>query len=403
LRAKILALLLALAVSEPLTAGDKKRVVAPPTTKPPSARRRAVTLPPSFKQNVLTITNRVFVQYPPSTDLSALWQHMRENPEDGGNPNYAVIPLVRAAALIQKYENGGKPEDVDAALENLERVLALYPTWKTRWLSPAPATFLAIHIYMLRQEPGLNFVQINRVAIAWNSVLFVVENEANFWLAQTLPLTPWDSATTGDTKAEEDAWLAGIFAAAEVFLPELPNTPLYAKRARQLAYDSITRPSDPPDSEGIKTITISEDFTLLNHGKESPYYTGATPMLLQLGALPYLMTGREIPEEFYHNVDGLFAKYKSYIVVDANGNMLWNLPGIIDPGNPTDFPLGMAEDELEQKFAAEKVHSGYLWVRTVRVDVPMPPVGPMVWQCIQDHKVAWYYTVGSYDWHWPKN
>jgi len=370
-------------------------------------------------QNHLAVIDCLLDQYS-LADFSSVDRHMLADPTYGGNPNFAVIRSVRGTAFLQKYElEGRNPSHINAALENYEKVVELYPTWGKRWLSPGVVTYLSLFVFRLTKEPGLDFIQENRALILWGKVLEILEEEADYWLATPLPLTPWISFESWDTKAEENAWLAGPFAAAEVFLPKAENRPKWAARARMLAYNAITRPSDPPyippaDSpyqEVIKTITVSEEFVLVNHGEESPFYANATLLLLQLGALPYRVTGQEIPPEFYHNVSGLWEKARSYIatgpkgefLVDQNGEYYWNRNNLIDPAKPMNFPWAMGQEySLESTFVAQQAESGFIWsVYPVKVVGDIMTNGTIAWYTVQNHKGGWYHQIGSYEWHWP--
>src|SRR6185369_11596484 len=84
----------------------------------------------------------------------------------------------------------------------------------------------------------------DRIEAAWRTALAVTEEEADARLTDEYPYQPHDSSATGDSKGEENAWEAGLLAAAANFLPEHPHAAAWEEKARQLAYDAITRPSD---------------------------------------------------------------------------------------------------------------------------------------------------------------
>jgi len=284
------------------------------------------------------------------------------------------------------------------ALQYFEAAAADYPFWKNGWLTPAVVEYLVISVNRMHKRCDnhwdLPVAQRKRAAVLWKSVRRILKEEADFRLTLDLPWAPLDSCFTGDTKAEENAWEAALFAVATNFLPDEPHANAWDRKARQLAYDAITRPSDPPDESGIKTCTVSEDFTLSNHGLEpNPYYTGATLFLMTQGALAYKLADRPIPEEFTHNVPELAAQYRSYVDDDLS----WRVPS--DPeGDGTIFPL-VLDSELEKAIVLKKSFQGYLWKPTAPVAVM--GTGSDLWEAIQNSKVVFYYLVGSYLWHAP--
>jgi hypothetical protein len=333
------------------------------------------------------------------TDWSAVAEHIRSFPEDGGNPNVMVIPLSLGNVLLNRYEKKKNASDFELALLHFESVAKQYPAWKARWLTPGVVQYLGVSVHRLRNEcepyvampsPGWH----KRVERLWKDVKRILKQEADFRLTIDLPHLPYESCFTGDTKAEENAWEAALFAAAANFLPADSQAAVWEQRARQLAYDAITRPSDPPDAAGVKTCTVEEDLMLSNHGyAPNPYYAGATLALLAQGALTYRLTGHPIPDEFMHNVPELYSKYSSYLAAD----LTWNVPS--DPeGDGSLFPL-LFNPDLEKKAVSKKASAGYLWKPTQKALVM--GTGSDLWEAIQNSKVVLYYLMTSYLWHFP--
>jgi hypothetical protein len=333
-----------------------------------------------------------------ATDWSQVTERLLANPDDAGNPNIFVIPIALGNGFLNRFEASKDPSDSDQALRYFESVTGQYPLWKERWLTPSVVHALVISVNRVQthcdQYSALPPVQRRRALILWRKVKAILKEEADYRLTVELPYTPYDSCFTGDTKAEENAWEAALFAAAANFLPDDPQAATWDEKARQLAYDAITRPSDPPDKSGIKTCTVAEDLTLSNHGfSPNPYYTGATLFLLTQGALAYRLADRPIPEEFTHNFQELSEKYDSYLGDDLS----WTLPA--DPeGDGTIFPL-VFDSRLEKEAVFRKLSRGYLWK-------PTPPVAVMgtgtdLWEAVQNSKVVLYYLMGSYLWHFP--
>jgi hypothetical protein len=334
-----------------------------------------------------------------STDWSAVVAQLAAEPGDTGNPNVMVIPISLANVYLQRYEMGLDEADFDRAFFYLEWTAENYWMWGQRWLTPAVAQYLAVSVLRLRGHPTSG-VRRERIESLWAQAASILEQEADARLGADLPYRnspgvggpdPFDSSATGDTRAEENAWEAVVLAAAANFLADHPHAAEWDRKARQLAYDAITRPSDPPDAFGVKTTTVPEDLALANHAKfPNPYYMAATLFLLRQGALCYRLTGRPVPEEFEHNAIGLFARYRS--LVDAS--LKWTVSS--DPeGDATLFPLGF-DSEFDAALVLQKAADGYLW-KPVGV-VGWVGFGVGLWEAIQNSKVVLYYLMGSYLW-----
>jgi hypothetical protein len=335
-----------------------------------------------------------------ATDWSAVDGDMTAHPSGTNNPNVMVIPLSLGNGYLSRYEVEHDPADFERALERFEWVGANHSLWGQRWLAPAVVHYLDVSALRLRIQHGAGAYS-ERVQALWRVAMDITEQEADARLGADLPYKnspgvggddPYDSSTTGDTKGEEDAWEAVVLAAAANFLPAHAHAADWDRRARQLAYDAITTPSDPPDSAGIKTTTVPEDFALANHGKfPNPYYMAATLFLLCQGALSYRLTNRAVPEEFGHNVVPLYAKYLTYV----DSSLGWSVPAH-PTGDATLFPLPF-DPEFESAVDAAKSELGDLWK-------PTPPVavlglGDDLWEACQNAKVVLYHLMGSYLWH----
>ena len=333
-----------------------------------------------------------------TTDWSSVESHVLSHADDAGNPNIFMIPISLGNAYLNRYEFTRAPSDSASALQYFEAAAANYPFWKNGWLTPAVVEYLVISVNRMHKlcddHWDLPVAQRKRAAVLWKTVKKILKEEADFRLTLDLPWAPHESCFTGDTKAEENAWEAALFAVATNFLADDLHANAWDRKARQLAYDAITRPSDPPDESGIKTCTVAEDLTLSNHGlAPNPYYTGATLFLMTQGALAYKLADRPIPDEFTHNVRELAAQYKSYLDEDLS----WRLPS--DPeGDGTIFPL-VLDSQLEKAIVLKKSLQGYLWKPTAPVAVM--GTGSDLWEAIQNSKVVFYYLIGSYLWHAP--
>lgn len=328
-----------------------------------------------------------------STDWSAVAAFVVSNPGYTGNPNIMFIPLSLGNVYLNRYESGKDIADLERATTWFEWVTGRHGLWGHRWLAAPVVSYLDISLVRLRgQCPSAG--NRDRVEAVWHKALAITEEEADGRLTATLPYQPYDSSNTGDSKGEEDAWEAGVLAAAANFLPDHPHAPAWDKKARQLAYDAITTPSDPPDLEGLKTSTVGGDFGLHNHNFfPNPTYMAATIELLAQGALTYRLSGRDVPPEFQHNVAALYGAYRRLVDSDLE----WIVPS--DPsGRASLFPFAFDPD-LEDRAVRCEGEAGFLWGSTTPV-IKME-VGEPLWTAILNGKVVMFYLMGSYLWHFP--
>jgi hypothetical protein len=367
-----------------------------------ASRSRAVSVPPgreALRPPILQIVNRVLDVYA-DADFQVAWKAMDDDPDAAVNALWIAIPISRAGALIVKYESGTRdPQLIVRALEHLEFALDRRGQWEGGWVSASVVNMLDLSIHRLRGLPDLPPDVVNRVEIAWGRALDLTRAEADLRLVWNMPVPPYDSSGSGDTQAEEFAWEASLLTAAAVFLPDHPNRELWERKARQLAYNAITRPSDPPDLEGIKVTTVAEDFRLDNHDiPGNPYYAIATLQLLQQAELPYRMSGRDAPGELHHNFIDLYRVYETYVGENAAGQLVWNR--LSDPGDPSLIPVGKTgRSSFHLRLARQQAANPSLW-RAPSVTSGVIPADELH-TAVQNHKVAWYYIVGLYWWYWP--
>jgi hypothetical protein len=328
-------------------------------------------------------------------DWSAVERSLREHPGDPGNPNVVLITISLSNVELNRFERNHDITDWIHAAARLEWVVRNYDLWGNRWLTAPILTYLDVTAFRLVREP---FGAPELVPVAdgvWNAVMQLTREEANARLIERLPYLPYDSAETGDSKAEEDAWEAGLLAAAANFLAEDPSAAAWESKARELAYDAITSPEDSPYPHAPKVVTVPEDFQLANHGFfPNPTYMAATLVLLRMGALTYRLTGRTVPPEFEHNTDRLYAAYSRLVRDD----LTWSVRA--DPeGDATLFPLDM-DPTLEDRVARAKEARGDLWVEVA--DGASMDEGEELWRAVLNAKVVMFYLVGSYLWHVPE-
>jgi hypothetical protein len=328
-----------------------------------------------------------------STDWTVTLAWVLANPAAEVNPNVLMIPLSLAQAHLFRWRALADASDLKAAVSWGEWAAEHHEAWGERWLSPLVVCYLELTSRALVAETAGGDLAARAAAVR-ASALAIDAEEADARLSNAYPFLPLDSSQGGDSKAEEDAWESALLASAANALPGSEHVSAWNQKARQLAYDSITVASDPPDLAGVKTTTVRDDFSLPNHGfVPNEYYTAATINLLSTGALLYHLAGRPIPAEFSHHVPDLFAAYRAHV----DSQFRWTMP--CDEGDATLFPLAISEGvDLEREVVAAKFAAGFLW----RPGGPVSTIGAGddLWDAIQDSKTVEQYLVGSYFWHW---
>ena len=143
-------------------------------------------------------------------------------------------------------------------------------------------------------------------------VTTMVVAEADHQLALRVPY--WHSPdgtpiTPGDTKAEEDAWNAGLLALAAAMMPSAPHAPQWRAKAAELgvaAYavraddTSTTVVNGVPLSQRLKGYNAYDDGTVENHHIIHPDYASAV-QLLWLAADFDRLARQRVPEAMFHN------------------------------------------------------------------------------------------------------
>jgi hypothetical protein len=327
-----------------------------------------------------------------SGDWSAVERDLADHPDDPGNPNVVLIALSLSNVELNRYERDHDTTDWVHAYDRLEWTLRNHRVWGGRWLTAPVLAYLDLTVYRLVRESPRAAEFSALVGRIWDDAMEITRLEARGRLTALLPYSPYDSAATGDSKAEEDAWEAALLSVAANFLPDDPDAGRWEAKARELAYDAITSSADPPYGN-VKVSTVPEDFALANHGFfPNPTYMASTIVLLQTGALPYRLTGRPIPSEFQHNVDRLYRAYRRLVRDD----LTWSVPSDPD-GDATLFPFAFDEG-FERLVATEKEAQGNLW--GILGKGGFEP-GDRLWAAVLDAKVVLFYMVGSYLWHAP--
>lgn len=348
-----------------------------------------------LRADELAVMERLVAIYG-ETDWAAVRWQLASKPADPVNPNLALIPISLANVRFERWRELRQAVLLDRVLDDLQWAVESHPQWGQRWVSAPVVSYLAITLWRVIRE-DLPAPRRARARALWGATLALTKAEADARLEGEVPHRPLDSSKTGDTKAEENAWEAALLAAAANFSPTSPHASRWDGAARRFAWHAVTRPSDPADGFGVKTTTVGEDFSLANHNVfPNPAYAAATLHLLLQGALTYRLAGREPPPEFRHNLDGLYAAYRSFVRDD----LAWSVKA--DPeGDATLFPFAF-DAVFEAEAARRKASRGDLW----RPANPVAPVAKMglsedLFTAILNAKVVMYYMTGSYLWHFP--
>ncbi|MFN7986806.1 MAG: hypothetical protein U0529_04980 [Thermoanaerobaculia bacterium] len=339
-----------------------------------------------------------------NADLAPLVDYLRGTTE--ASPNDVVPLLSLGHGFLNRFETSGDRADFSRALGFFEIPAEddVFPAWGNRWATSITLSHLMKGALRLRRLVPDDAVLATRVDVLWERVARLAADEADRKLADEPPSLPYDSSSTGDSKAEENAWEAAFLAWSSGLYPDHPRAPAWEEKARLLASLSIVRPSDHAFFKGLQVATVHDDLTLENHGyAPNPYYAVGTLMLLRMGSLAYRMTGRPVPAEFGRNVSALHERYRGYCALEGE-RWTWSLPS--DPvGDPSLFPLpGLDAPERVRSLVSQRLREGTLWL-------PGPPAGTLVPEpgagltpdsafarAVQDAKVAWYYLDGTWLW-----
>jgi len=374
--------------SDPGASRGRVAPIRAPEPVPVSSR------PDVFREDERRVVGFLLAKYG-ATDWSVPLAVVLADPAADVNPNIVMIPLSLAQALLFRFRAAGDPADLNAAMTWGEWVAGHHAAWGNRWLSPLVVCYLELTARALAAASAGTELEA-RAASVLALAREIDAEEAYARHSDAYPYLPLDSSTSGDTKAEEDAWVAALLSAAANSLPSAEHAGAWDAKARELAYDAITVAADPPYAFGPKTTTVKDDFSLPNHGfVPNEYYTAATINLLETGALFYFERGVAVPEEFGHHVGDLFAAYRAHVDPELH----WTAP--CDEGDATLFPLAIDGGAfLERRAVAAKARAGYLW----RPGGPVPHVGTgeVLFEAIEDAKTLEQYLTGSYFWHWSE-
>ena len=115
--------------------------------------------------------------------------------------------------------------------------------------------------------------------------------------------------TPGDTKAEEDAWNAGLLALAGAMMPSAPHAAAWRAKAAELGVAAYSVKADTtstavvngvPLDQRVQGYNVFDDGTVVNHDIIHPDYAAAV-QLLWLAADFDRLAGRSVPEAMFHD------------------------------------------------------------------------------------------------------
>ena len=145
-----------------------------------------------------------------------------------------------------------------------------------------------------------------------SDVAAMVVAEADHQLPLEVPYwsTPDDvRASPGDTKAEEDAWNAGLLALAAAMMPRAPNAAAWRAKAAELGVAAYSVKSDTTSTTVVNGVPLDQrvhgynafdDGTVVNHGIIHPDYMAAVQLLWQSADFDRL-AGASVPEAMFHD------------------------------------------------------------------------------------------------------
>ena len=139
----------------------------------------------------------------------------------------------------------------------------------------------------------------------------------------------------GDTKAEENAWNAGVLQLATAMMPNHPNFNIWHGKMLQLMISSFARPLDLKSREivdgkmlssWLRGSNIDNDGTLTNRGRMHPDYMTTITLNIQ-AALMYSLAQLPVPRATFYNADIIYKAlsdgkfYGSHIYNNGSGSI----------------------------------------------------------------------------------
>ena len=181
-----------------------------------------------------------------------------------------------------------------------------------------------------------------------SDVVAMVTDEADHQLPLAVPYwsAPDDTRLTpGDTKAEEDAWNAGLLGLASAMMPSAPHAAAWRAKAAELGVAAYSVKADTtstavvngvPLDQRVHGYNVFDDGTVVNHDIIHPDYATAV-QLLWLSADFDRLAGRSVPEAMFHD-GGLVYSSLSKTVFTAGQTS--QAGGLIQPPGGTVYVRG---------------------------------------------------------------
>jgi hypothetical protein len=179
--------------------------------------------------------------------------------------------------------------------------------WGNAWQSGLWATYAGTAGWLLWDSPYLS-------ATDRQDIRQMVEYEANRFIGYRVPYYR-DRAgiilTPGDSKAEENAWNAGILALATVMMPNHANYDAWNYKAQELMVSSFATPRDLTNPELVNGTSVAnwlngsnanDDGALINHSRVHPDYM-STISLMNFAGLANGLAGKPAPDAAFYNSD----------------------------------------------------------------------------------------------------
>jgi len=231
------------------------------------------------------------------TDVSNIYLPLRGESWAAGNAR------SRGGMALYFYLYGLKHQDAVARERGVTMMSRLVSDFEDigSWTRGASLLPMVRGVYLMKND--LSLATMNRFKELMNSqALKIIETDPGKPNPQ--------SGYEGDTKSEENAWDAAFLASMANFFPEMANSKKWEEEANCFAFHVFTRGREGEDNFcGKTTQTVYENFNLENHGKISPMYANGSILFLNQAGQSYELTGKKIPNNFFHNVVPMFQNF----------------------------------------------------------------------------------------------
>jgi hypothetical protein len=179
--------------------------------------------------------------------------------------------------------------------------------WGNAYQSALWATYAGMAGWLLYDSPYLS-------AADRQDIRQMVEYEANRFIGYTVPYyrNPAGTVLTpGDSKAEENAWDAGLLVLATAMMPNHANYAAWNYKAAELMVSSFATPADLANQEIVNGTSVAnwlngsnanDDGVVINHGRVHPDYM-STISLIDFAGLADGLAGKPALDAAFYNSD----------------------------------------------------------------------------------------------------